>query len=54
MSKITDFAFKDVLSMAVHLFGHDEGMEGCENIEELREEIGDDGIGRIVEALDNE
>lgn len=54
MSKITDFAFEDVMSEAVKLFGHDAAMESCGSINQLKDWIGEDSLDKIAEELDKQ
>lgn len=54
MSKITDFAFEDIMAEAVKLYGHDALMEACGTVNQLRDWIGQDSLNKIVEEMEKQ
>lgn len=54
MNNITDFSFEDVMGAAVKLYGQDEVMESCTDLQQLEEWLGGDSISKIVEELEKQ
>lgn len=48
---ITDYDIKEVMPVAIKLYGHDANMENCKTMEELAENIGEDQVIKCVEEL---
>lgn len=52
MSDLEQYDFKDVMKACIQLYGHDEGMESCIDIQDLVDNgIGESEVPRVIEAL---